>query len=148
MVLKSAYRPGILFDEEIERVRVPPLQSCFAAGAKSLSHPTRQDRTGQMVQDPLDRFFENGGKPVVPKSQPIHNPQQQAQPAVKRPPQVRSHAPKAPIKISPERARKIREMRNRESGGIHTIKHRIKLRETEQLLKELVRTTTSTVRGR
>ena len=135
MVLKSAYRPEIKFDEEIERVRVPPLQSCFQSGKKALNSPI--EREPERAIDPLDKFFWNINK----QQQPIRNPQ---------PKQTvqRSRAPsKAPMRISPEKARRIAEYRDRESKiTLPARKRRIKLLETQNLLKELIRVSTTSIR--
>lgn len=140
MVNKTCYRAGIVFDEPEERTRPNPLAVIYQSGKNALNSPIPQENKTQ--KHFLDRFFEYGGKPVVPGSQPIRNPQQQAQPAVKRAPQVRRNAP---IHISPPRAKEIREMRARQSN-IPAIKHRIKVKETQNLLQELVRVSTASIR--
>lgn len=51
---------------------------------------------------------------------------------------------KVPTQISPEKARRIREIRDRESKiSISERKRRIKLLETQNLLNELIRVCTS-----
>lgn len=134
MVNKTCYRAGILFDEPEEHTRPNPLSVVFQSGKKALMSPIEREPQ-RTLPNPLDRFFEYGGKPA-PVSQPILKPQEQVQPKPQPKAKIRGRAPTA---MTPEKAKRIAKYQDQQSKiTLRERKHSIRLLEAENTLKRLI----------